>query len=153
MDTLRAALQLIPHGVYLVGAANGRERFLYTATWLCQVSSRPPRVATAIRPEHSGYQLIQASGTLTVNCLESTQLDLAQVGFARNGDRLEGLEWHSCPVTGAPVLTGGLGYIGCRVAQLLEVGDHVLAIADVVAGRLFHGGRPMTIHDTPWTYS
>ncbi len=153
MDAIREALQLIPHGVYLVGAANGRDRFLYTATWLCQVSSRPPRVATAIRPEHSGYQLIQATGAFTVNYLESSQVELAQAGFGHGGDRLRGLEWRPCPVTGAPVLTEALGYIGCRVAQFLEVGDHVLAVADVLTGQHFHAGRPMTIHDTPWTYS
>jgi len=153
MNGFRDVLQLIPHGVYLVGTANGRDRFLYTATWLCQVSSTPPRLATAIRPAHRGYELIAASGVFTVNCLESSQLELAQIGFGRGGDRLHGIEWQPCPVTGAPVLTDGLGYLGCRVSQLLEAGDHVLAVADVVAGRQFHGGRPMTIHDTPWTYS
>lgn len=152
MEGLRDALGLIPNGVFLIGAANGTDRYLYTATWLTQVSSRPPRVATAVRPDHHGCRLIQATGRFTVNCLEVGQVDLARAGFGHDGDRLAGLPWTPCPLTGAPVLADAMGYLGCRVAEWVAVGDHLLAVADIVTARKFFNGRPLAIQDTPWTY-
>ncbi len=146
-------LELVPHGLYLIGVDTGRERFLYTASWLTQASFKPRLIVTAVRRDHRGHRLIRRAGTLAVSFLGEDQLELAELGFRGEGDRLERLSWHACPVTGAPVVEGVLGYLGCRVRGWMDGGDHDLVLAEVVAAEVFREGPLLTMDRTPWSYS
>lgn len=145
-------LGLIPHGLYLVGVDAGRERFLYTASWLTQASFEPRLIVTAVRRDHRGHRLIREVGAFAVSFLAEDQLELAEHGFRGGGDRLDGLHWHSCPVTGAPVAGDTLGYLGCRVQRWIDGGDHDLVLAEVVAARVFREGPLLALDRTPWSY-
>jgi len=125
----REMLGLIPHGLYLIGVQTETSRFIYTGSWLTQISVEPCLIITAVRRTHEGHALIQEAGAFTVNFLAEGQLDLARVGFGNPDDRLAGLEWKPCPKTGAPVVLDALGYIGCRLVKWIEGGDHDLALA------------------------
>ena len=149
----REMLSLIPHGLYLIGVQTETRRFIYTGSWLTQCSFEPCLIATAVRRTHEGHALIQEARTFTVNFLAEGQLDLARVGFANPGDRLAGLDCKPCPETGAPVVLDALGYIGCRLVNWIEGGDHDLAIAEAVIAEQFQEGEMLNIRDTPWTYS
>ena len=153
MVEAREMLSLIPHGLYLIGVQTGSSSFIYTGSWLTQISFEPCLIATAVRRTHEGHALIQEAGAFTVNFLVEGQLDLARVGFANPDDRLAGIDWTPCPVTGAPVVLDALGYIGCRLVNWIEGGDHDLAIAEAIVAEHFREGELLNIHDTPWTYS
>ncbi len=152
-DPARELLRLVPHGLYLVGVEASGERFLYTASWLTQASFEPRLLVTAVRRDHRGHRLIRTAGAFAVSFLGEDRQDLARHGFTAPGDRLEGLAWEPCPVTGAPVVLEGLGFLGCRVRGWLEGGDHDLVLAEVVAARKFREGRLLTVAGTPWTYA
>jgi flavin reductase (DIM6/NTAB) family NADH-FMN oxidoreductase RutF len=149
----RKLLGLIPHGLYLIGVQTASDRFIYTGSWLTQASFEPCLIVTAVRRSQPGNAMIQEAGTFAVNFLSTGQLDLARVGFGNPDDRFASLEWKRCPETGAPVVLDAIGYIGCRLVQWIEGGDHDLAVAEAVIAERFRGGELLTIHDTPWTYS
>jgi flavin reductase (DIM6/NTAB) family NADH-FMN oxidoreductase RutF len=149
----REMLGLIPHGLYLIGVQTETSRFIYTGSWLTQCSFEPCLIATAVRRTHEGNALIREAGAFTVNFLAEGQLDLARVGFANRSERLAGLDWKTCPETGAPVVLDALGYIGCWLVNWIEGGDHDLAIAKAVVAEQFREGELLNIDDTPWTYS
>ncbi|HHQ47861.1 MAG TPA: flavin reductase family protein [Acidobacteria bacterium] len=152
IDDAGRLLGLVPHGLYLVGVSTGAERFLYTASWLTQASFTPRLIVTAVRRDHRGHRLIGEAGAFAVSFLGRDRQDLAEHGFRAGGDRLEGLPWHPCPVTGAPVVEAALGYLGCRVVRWLEGGDHDLVLAEVVTGELFNEDDLLTVAMTPWSY-
>jgi flavin reductase (DIM6/NTAB) family NADH-FMN oxidoreductase RutF len=149
----REILGLLPHGLYLIGARAESEDYIYTASWLTQASFEPCLIATAVRKTHDGHALIRATGAFTVNLIPAGDLDLARVGFGDPEDRLATVKWKPCPETGAPVITQALGYIGCRVVQWVEGGDHDVAVAEAVIAERFREGELLNIHDTPWSYS
>jgi len=153
VDAARSLLQLVPHGLYLVGVAAGEERFLYTASWLTQASFEPRLLVTAVRRDHRGHRLIREAGAFAVSFPGREQQELARHGFTTAGDRLEGLAWRPCPSTGAPVLPDTLGFLGCRVQGWLEGGDHDLVLAEVVAAERFREGKLLTVDATPWSYA
>jgi len=153
MDEPREIFRLIPHGLYLVGVSTGDETFLYTASWLTQASFEPPLIVTGIRRTHAGHTLIKQAGAFAVSFLGKGQLDLARVGFANPDDRLQQILWKECPVTGAPVVLDALAYLGCRVQQWVECGDHDLVVAEAVVADRMTEGETLTIRETPWTYS
>jgi len=146
-------LQAIPHGLYLVGVDTGRERFLYTASWLTQASFEPRLIITAVRRDHRGHRLIREAGAFAVSFLGRDQVELAELGFRGEGDRMGAFSWHTCPVTGAPVVEGTLGYLGCRVRGWTEGGDHDLVLAEVVTAEVFRDGSLLTMDRTPWSYA
>jgi len=149
----REMLSLIPHGLYLIGVQTGSSSFIFTGSWLTQCSFEPCLIAAAVRRTHEGHAAIQEAGAFTVNFLAAGQLELARVGFANPDDRLVGLNWKPCPETGAPVVLDALGFIGCRLVNWIEGGDHDLAIAEAIVAERFREGELLNIHDTPWRYS
>jgi flavin reductase (DIM6/NTAB) family NADH-FMN oxidoreductase RutF len=153
MTEPRELLSLIPHGLYLVGVRTENSKFIYTGSWLTQASFEPCLIAAAIRRTHEGHAMIRESGMFTVSFLGKGQLELARVGFGNPEDRFEGLNWKNCPKTGAPVALDALGYIGCRVVDWVDGGDHDLVVAEATIAESFRRGGLLNIHDTPWTYS
>ena len=149
----REILGLVPNGLYLIGVTTEEEQFIYTGSWITQMSFEPCLIATAVRKTHPGHAMIQEAGVFTVNFLAKGDLELAQKGFGNPGDRLEWVDWKSCPEIGAPVILDSLAYIGCRLVQWVEWGDHDLVVAEAVIAESFRDGELLTIHDTPWTYS
>ncbi len=149
----REMLALIPNALYLIGVTTETEMFIYTGSWLTQISFEPCLVATAVRKTHPGHALIQEARAFTVNFLGKGDLELAQLGFGNPDNRLEQVDWKLCPEVGAPVINASLGYMGCRLVNWVDGGDHDLAVAEAVVGESFREGELLTIHDTPWTYS
>jgi len=134
----RAYRLLHPKMVTVIGAAHeGRVNFM-PASWVMPVSFDPPLIAAAIGSERYTLELVRGSGEYTVNPVSADMLDTVmrlgaasgrtvdKAGIARPAAALE---------VGAPCLEGALGCIEARVEKLVEAGDHVLAIARVVAAR------------------
>src|SRR5437868_11464842 len=73
----RAALSRIPHGVAIIGAADGPERSCATGTAM-YVSFEPPMVAIAEHPGSRTCALIRTSGSFSVSFLHASQQDIAE---------------------------------------------------------------------------
>jgi len=47
-------------------------------------------------------------------------------------DKFEGETWQPAPVTGSPLIDGGLEHIDCTLHDVLDGGDHVIVLGRVV---------------------
>ena len=134
----RAALSRIPHGVAIIGAADGPERSCATGTAM-YVSFVPPMVAIAEHPGSRTCKLIQRSGAFSVSFLHASQQDIAE----RAGHSAEGIDkFVSLKVKpleapegagGAPGVASSMAVLWCKVTQSQQTGDHVLFTGEVVA--------------------
>src|SRR5438094_10571991 len=90
----RTVLARIPHGVAIIGAADGPERSCATGTAM-YVSFEPPMVAIAEHPGSRTCKLIQKSGAFSVSFLHASQLDIAErAGRSAEGpDKFAALKW------------------------------------------------------------
>jgi len=68
----RTALSRIPHGVAIIGAADGADRSCATGTAM-YVSFVPPMVVIAEHPGSRTCKLIQRSGAFSVSFLHASQ--------------------------------------------------------------------------------
>jgi flavin reductase (DIM6/NTAB) family NADH-FMN oxidoreductase RutF len=138
-------------GVYVIGVAEGERRNAFTAAWLTQVSFDPLLLALSVNPEHASYPLLLGGGGFVVNVLRRDQLRLAEAFGTRSGrdqDKLAGIPWHPAP-SGAPILTGALAWIDCRLHDRFRAGDHEIILARPVAGELVAPeAAPLLYHDT-----
>jgi flavin reductase (DIM6/NTAB) family NADH-FMN oxidoreductase RutF len=134
----REALSRIPHGVAIIGAAEGPERSCATGTAM-YVSFVPPMVAIAEHPGSRTCKLIQKSGAFSVSFLHSSQQDIAErAGRSADGpDKFATLKVKPLEAPdgagGAPGVLGSIAVLWCRLRDVTETGDHLLFTGEVVA--------------------
>jgi flavin reductase (DIM6/NTAB) family NADH-FMN oxidoreductase RutF len=100
-----------------------------TVSAFASLSIDPPLVSIALDGASDLLALARRSGRVGVNVLAHDQHDLA-LRFARKGDdKFAGLDWHE--EEGLPRLPGTVGWLGCRVEEVVVGGDHEIVIAAV----------------------
>jgi len=93
---IEKVLDLLTHGVYIIGVKYGSKINGMTAAWVNQVSSQPPMVSVAIGKSHYTSELISKSKSFSVNILSPDQMELARkCGFnsGRDQDKLQEKEF------------------------------------------------------------
>jgi len=131
---IKNVLNLLTHGVYIIGVKYGSKINGMTAAWVNQVSSQPPMISVAIGKSHYTSELISKSKSFSVNILSPNQMELARkCGFTsgRDQEKLQEEEI-SYQATGAPILTSCAAYLDCKLSHQFEIGDHILFIGTVI---------------------
>jgi flavin reductase (DIM6/NTAB) family NADH-FMN oxidoreductase RutF len=111
---------------------------LITIAWAGTVCTNPPMLSISVRPDRYSYDIIRQTGEFVVNVPTAEQAritDWCGVVSGRDHDKFEktgltpapGLKVKCPAVLECPV------NIECRVVQTLELGSHVMFIAEVVA--------------------
>ncbi len=148
-DSVASLFQRLTQGVYVVGVAHGGAHNAFTAAWVMQASFDPLLLVLSINPQHASYALLKQSGAFSVNVLKKGQLELA-THFAQpaQADKLASIAWTEGQ-TGAPLLQECLAWFECRLISETPAGDHVLALGQVIDGRLLDAeAAPMTYSET-----
>ena len=134
----REVLSRIPHGVAIIGAADGPERSCATGTAM-YVSFEPPMVAIAEHPGSRTCALIRTSGSFSVSFLHASQQDIAErAGRSAEGpDKFATLKVRPLEAPagagGAPGVAGSIAVLWCAVRDSRASGDHLLFTGEVVA--------------------
>jgi flavin reductase (DIM6/NTAB) family NADH-FMN oxidoreductase RutF len=129
-------------GVTVVTTAGAGGMGGLTANAVASLSLDPPLVLVAVDKRAGSYPEIRANGCYAVNILAADQEEISR-RFATPGPKdYSGLAWKTV-VTGAPVFEGTLGYVDCRLADVLPGGDHDIFVGEIVAGDAGEDGHPL----------
>ncbi|WP_424214266.1 flavin reductase family protein [Streptomyces sp. BI20] len=141
---MRAALAGFATGVAVVTARatdDGRPVGMAVQSF-SSVSLDPPLVCFCPARTSSTWPLIRAAGAFAVNILAADQRELCR-GFAvTGGDKFAGVDWTPAG-NGAPLLTGALATVECELAEVIEGGDHLIALGRVTALRAHRETDPL----------
>ncbi|MFA4944256.1 MAG: flavin reductase family protein [Lentisphaeria bacterium] len=119
-------------------AAGGRANIL-TVAWAGTVCSEPPMLSISVRPERHSYGLIKAGGEFAVNLptvRQAKAVDWCGVKSGREFDKFAETGLTPAParkLKGTPVIAECPVNLECRVRRALELGSHVLFVAEIVA--------------------
>ena len=136
-------------GAAVIGTAVGGRVHLHGGCWVAPCAGDPPRLMVAFPKEFEGARLAQHAQAFTVSLLAAA--DAGWLGGFFRGDQAirpetEALFLRSS--TGCPVLAGAIAYFDCRLAQVLDLEDFLLAVGDVVAGDVLHPeARNLTVNE------
>jgi flavin reductase (DIM6/NTAB) family NADH-FMN oxidoreductase RutF len=157
----------MPYGLYIVGSHNEGEVNGMMADWVMQVSFRPRLIAVAVENDAHSLANIRATRVFTLNLLPEDHDGMALAARfaqpyedAKIGGRLvrgvhrklAGVPFTRTP-RGCPALEGAMAWLECEAEQFVPVGDHTLAIARPLDGRLLRSAAPLTSTYTGWVYS
>ncbi len=127
-DALRAALSEFATGVTIVTTtqADGTPVGL-TVNSFNAVSLTPPLVLWSLDKSSRTIDAFTANDCFAVHILAADQEALAMRFASRGQDRFAGLDTIA-GMGGAPLISGALACLQCRVHQQIEAGDHIIFI-------------------------
>jgi flavin reductase (DIM6/NTAB) family NADH-FMN oxidoreductase RutF len=145
----RRSLGQFASGVTVVTTrdAEGQPQGL-TASSFCSVSLEPPLVLVCIDNRIEARRAVQEAGHFAVSVLAESQESVSRQ-FATGGpEKFNGVELLP-GTTGAPLVSGALAHIECRLVAAHPAGDHTIFVGEVE--RLSSApGRPLLYHGSAY---
>jgi flavin reductase (DIM6/NTAB) family NADH-FMN oxidoreductase RutF len=143
-----AALGQYASGVCLLTVQDDIDDVGTTVTAVLSVSAVPPLVAVGLTAGGYPAELLGEIGRCALTVLAAEHAIVASrfssAGRPSARHLLEAVPWTRAEHSGAIVLSGGLAALDCRVDRLIEAGDHVLALLEVVGVPVLRPeGRPL----------
>lgn len=142
----KTALRMIPYGIYVLTAEAGGQIAAATVNWVTQTAFAPPLVAVGVKADSGSYATLKQAGKFALNMLGKGQQGAAFTFFKPaqvEGGKISG-EPYKTGATGAPILTNAAACVECKVAEIVERGDHHIVIGEVIEAHLLRPieGRP-----------
>jgi flavin reductase (DIM6/NTAB) family NADH-FMN oxidoreductase RutF len=170
LDPIVEALETMPYGLYIIGSHGSDNINGMMADWTMQVSFEPRLVAVSLERNSTTLRNLRESGFFTVNMLGAEQRGLAvkfcqpRVAAKIQGrsadaaavvyDKMAGVPYQMGPLSDCPILDEAVAFLECRVHDLVETGDHVLALGLVLDGAILReGSEPLTNRVLGWSYA
>jgi flavin reductase (DIM6/NTAB) family NADH-FMN oxidoreductase RutF len=131
-------LSPVPAVLVSCGGTGGSKPNLITIAWAGTVCTNPPMLSISVRPERHSYDIIKKTSEFVVNLptvKEAKATDWCGVVSGRDHDKFEKTGLTAAPAlnVGCPIVLECPVNLECRVTQTLELGSHVMFIAEVVA--------------------
>jgi flavin reductase len=142
-------------GVTVVSTLAGNDTWGMTANAVTSLSLDPPLILVAVVRDSSTDGYLKASRVFAVNILAADQRDLS-TRFSGPGPRDFADLNVKTSVTGCPILVDAIGWVDCRVIDILSGGDHEIFLGEILAGDahdhdkkplLFYGGKYSQLAD------
>ena len=125
-------------GVTVASTRIGEETWGMTANAVTSLSLDPPLVLLCVAKGGQSHERFSAGGCFALNILSESQRALSD-RFAFQGPKdFSGLEFGAAE-TGAPILSGVVGWVDCKLVDTLAGGDHDIFVGQIVAGDVAEG--------------
>jgi len=128
-------------GVTVVTSRVGEQFFGMTASAVASLSLDPPLLLVCVDKRAALLEALKQSRIFAMNILSEEQEALSR-RFATKGPKEFGDIALTTAVTGAPVFSEALGWVDCKVVDILPGGDHEIFLGEIVAGE-HRDGRPL----------
>ena len=112
-----------------------------TVNSFTSVSLSPPQILICLDHSSKVLPFFRKSKYLGISVLREDQQDLSTRFATRGPDRFQGVRFHA-GIEGVPLIEGAIAHFGCRVAKVVESGDHAIFIGDVLEVSAAEG-RPL----------
>lgn len=142
----RDVLGCYPTGVCVITSVSPEgDRWGLAVGTFTSISLDPPLVGFLPDKRSTSWAQIEQTGRFCVNILADAQMEDCQRFATRGADKFEGMS-HGHSPGGLPLLDDVLAWIECDIAQVIELGDHLLVVGAVTAMDKANDGQPLLFH-------
>jgi flavin reductase (DIM6/NTAB) family NADH-FMN oxidoreductase RutF len=141
-DLFRTVMAATPAPVTVVTTLGADRPAGCTVSAFMSLSLSPRLVAVALNSRSSMLAEVQTSQRLGVNILARGQADVAVQFASSAAKRFDGMAWWL--EDGLPRLYGTAAWLSCRLASVVDAGDHRLLMAEVVGAA--HSRQPPMVY-------
>jgi flavin reductase (DIM6/NTAB) family NADH-FMN oxidoreductase RutF len=116
-----------------------------TVSAFAAVSLDPQLVLACIDQNSNTLQPIRASGGLTLNLLSEGSAHVASALASKDQQKFDRIPYGmpESPKAGPVLVDDAFAYFECELADVMEAGDHVVAIGRVTSGRMIDDRKPL----------
>ncbi|SDO21977.1 flavin reductase family protein [Alkalicoccus daliensis] len=126
-------------GVFFVSTSDDKRAHFHFGCWTTQCSHHPPRMLTCFPKEFEGTEIVKNSGRWALSLAAADQEEFHDKFFSGNQSIQEiGEEHFIYAETGTPILKDAVAYFDCKVHSLIDNGDFVIAVGDIVDAKALH---------------
>ncbi len=127
----REVLGHYPTGVTIVtGIHPDGERLALVVGTFTSVSLDPPLVCFLPMRTSRTFTRLRECPSLCINVLAGDQEQMGRTIAKRWENKLDGVDWEPSP-SGAPILAGSVAWLDVRLGEVIEAGDHYIAMCSV----------------------
>lgn len=126
-ESFHALTSDLDYPMFIVTVDAGGERDGCLVGFVTQASIDPPRLIVMLSKSNRTYRLARAADSLVVHFLHEANKDLALLFGEESGDDIDkfaACEWRH-EALGGPILRGTRGWVGGKILNRLDSGDHV----------------------------
>jgi flavin reductase (DIM6/NTAB) family NADH-FMN oxidoreductase RutF len=141
-DKYSPIYDLRSRGVFFVSTTDGKRAHFHFGCWTTQCSHEPPRMLTCFPKEFEGAEIVKQSGVWALSMAAADQEEFHDHFFS--GDQtIEsiGEDKFMYAETGCPILKDAVAYFDCKVSSIIDNGDFLIAIGDIVKGEALHPNK------------
>jgi len=138
----RQVLGHFPTGVTVITARTEAGPVGMAVGSFSSLSLEPPQVLFCAGNGSATWPKIREHGSFLVNVLAEDQEDVCRIFASKAPDKFAEIGWRRSR-NGNPLIDGALAFVDCRIAQVIESGDHSIVIGDVDELDVLHEGRPL----------
>lgn len=149
---LRRVLGKFATGVAVIASQSDQGPVGVLVNSFTSVSLTPPTVLFCISTGSRTWPYIEKSGFFAASFLADGQRAAAERFWRSDDDRFSGSPVTTA-TTGAPVLSEALGYVDCRVSDVLIRDDHYVVLGEVLDAGVLNTGRPLLFFEGAWNTS
>lgn len=127
----RQVLGHLPTGVTVVAAGGPAGPVGMAANSVTSVSLDPPLILVCPSMTSETWPAVRASGRFCVSVMAAHHEDVCRRFAVKGADRFRDADWHER--ASGPALDDALAWIDCSLREEHDAGDHLIAVADVLA--------------------
>lgn len=146
------AIGRIVSGLYIVSLKAGDDEAGFLASWVQQAAFEPPTISIAFNKERKHhFDLLTKSGKLVLNIMGKENSKTVSKFFKAppEGKSIFTELETFIGITGIPILKDSVAYLECKYKSEIDVGDHILAMLEVVSGNLHNPEIEPSVHLRP----
>lgn len=132
----RAAMARLGAAVNLVTTRTADGPYGMVASAVCSVSDDPASMLVCVNRNARGNRFFRESGIMCLNVLAADQRERSTIftdPSIPSAQRFADDSHWNVLETGAPVLSGALASLDCRITNTVEAGTHTIFLGEVVA--------------------
>ncbi len=147
-ENIGKALGRIASGLFIVSSRFEDQAQGMLGSWVMQAAFEPPMVTVAIKKNRGLRLLIESSEAFTISILGADDGALMKPFFSAPGpgqDQFAGLNTENIEVASdAPVLLDSHAWLACEMMGMMDAGDNVVYLGEVLSGKLLKSAEPKT---------
>lgn len=153
----KKALRMVPYGLYLMGVRQGDTLNAFVASWVTQVSFKPPMLVVGVKRDAHSNAMVHDARVFTLSILGAEQKDLAARFF--KDQPVTPTHFGETPYvrgehTGCPVFPETPAHVECVVEHIYDgENDHSVVVGRVVDAVHRREAKPLTHAETGWHYA
>jgi len=130
------ALFTVSYGLYIVSAGDKSKGSGFISNTIFQVTAQPPQLAACCNKDNYTATLIQEKAAFAVSVLhkDCPSEIIGRFGYksGKDIDKMNGMDVFYSELETPIILNDALAYFECKITKTVDVGSHLLFIADII---------------------